>query len=426
MLDMNLIRHNRDVVEATVRKRGLSDEGMIERIIGLDERRRRLLSEVDGIRHRRRELSEGIRQLRIKGEDVNRLVAEVRSLKEQLDVKEKELRAVEGRMKPLLLMLPNILSPDVPEGLSDEENIVVREPIKPREFDFEVKPHYEIGERLGILDTRAGAAIAGSHFPLFKGYGATLCRALINLMLDTHIRNGYTEILPPFLANRTTMVGTGQLPKFEDDMYRIESEDMFLIPTGEVPLTSLHHNSIISFARLPLRYVAYTPCFRREAGAYGAKTRGLLRVHQFDKVELMVFATEEQAPAEHQKILKDAETILQRLNLPYRVTLLCSGEVSFAARKCYDLELWAPGVRRYLEVSSVSDFGDFQARRLSIRYRQPGGRILFCHTLNGSGVALPRLIASILENYQTPDGGVIIPEALRPYIGVDRIDPLPL
>jgi len=421
MLDMNLIRRKSEVVREALKRRGMPDEGLVERILSFDEQRRRLLTRIDELRHRRKELSKEIGRFRAAGEDAGELISEVQSLKSELADKEKELRGVEDEMSRLLLVLPNIPDSDVPDGVGDADNKVVREPIEPREFDFAVRPHYEVGERLGILNPAVGASIAGSHFPLFVGAGARLCRALVNIMLDTHTESGYTEILPPFLANRASMLGTGQLPKFEDDMYRVESEDMFLIPTGEVPLTSLHRDSILSFARLPLRYVAYTPCFRREAGA---KTRGLLRVHQFDKVELMVFATEEQAPAEHQKILQDAETILQKLKLPYRVVLLCAGELGFAARKCYDLELWAPGVRKYLEVSSVSHFGDFQARRLNIRYRRPGGKLFFCHTLNGSGLALPRLVASILENYQNPDGSVTVPEALRPYMGgMERIEP---
>lgn len=422
MLDIEIFRRNAAAVKESLKKRNLQDDGAVDRVVELDEKKRKLTVETDELRHRRKELSEKIGRMRKTGESVDSLVSEVHGIKERLDSYEEELRKLEEEIQATVLRIPNVLDEAVPEGKTSEENKVIREWGEKRSFGFEVKPHYEIGAQLGILDMERGAMIAGSHFPLFIGTGAALCRALINFMLDTHTQNGYIEVSPPFVANRVTMTGTGQLPKFEEDMYRIDSDDFFLIPTAEVPLTSLHRDQILSFARLPLRYTSYTPCFRREAGAYGAKTRGLLRVHQFDKVELMVYSAPKQSPSEHEKILKDAENIIQKLGLPYRVVLLCGGETGFSARKCYDIELWAPGVGQYLEVSSVSNFGDFQARRLNIRYREPGGKVHFAHTLNGSGVALPRLIAAILENYQNEDGSVTVPEVLRSYIrGLERI-----
>jgi len=423
MLDVTLLRERPEVVRESLMKRGY-DTAPLEHILQIDTKRRRLITESDRLRHRRKELSREIGERKKRGEQADDLIHKVQSIKTQLETMEKELKSIEQEFDDLRLLLPNIPDPDVPVGQDETANRVVETHGEVRDFGFEVRPHWEVGARLGILDMERGARIAGSHFPLFVGDGARLVRALINFMLDLHTReHGYLEVWPPLLVNRATMTGTGQLPKFEDDMYRTERDGLFLVPTAEVPLVSLHAGRTLSFARLPLRYVAYTPCFRREAGAYGAKTRGLLRVHQFDKVELVSFTTEDQSEKEHSHMLDCAKKVLDKLGLVYRVVLLCTGELGFAARKCYDIEIWAPGVGRWLEVSSVSNCGDFQARRLGIRYREPGGRPRLCHTLNGSGVALARLVAAILEQFQNEDGSVMVPEVLRGAVGRERLEP---
>lgn len=422
MLEIGFLRENAGRVRDAIRRRGMGDGEAVDEILRLDAERRGLVTRVDELRHERKEKSARIGELRKKGDDATELVERVQRIKSELDELEKRLRGVEAERRSLLLVLPNVPQDGVPDGAGDERNVEVRKWGEWEEPGFEVAPHWEAGERLGMMDFKRGAGMAGSHFPLFLGLGARLCRALLNFMLEMHVgEHGYTEVWPPLLANRRALTGTGQLPKFEEDMYRTEPDDLFLLPTAEVPLTSLHAGGTLSFARLPLRYCAYTPCWRREAGAYGAKTRGLLRVHQFDKVELMVFSRAEQSRAEHERILSHAEEVLRRLGLVYRVVLLCAGELGFAAAKCYDIEVWAPGVGQWLEVSSVSNFEEFQARRLNIRYREPGGALRYCHTLNGSGVALARLVAAILEQNQNADGSVTVPEALRGAMGVERI-----
>jgi seryl-tRNA synthetase len=333
---------------------------------------------------------------------------------------EKDLSEVRRELRNRMLEIPNLAMEDVPVGGEDANKLL-------REWGEEVckvgaKPHWDIGESLGMLDTKLAAKLAGSNFALFRGAGAKLVRSLMQFMLDTHSASGYLEVWPPVLANREVMTGAGQLPKFEEDMYRFEKDDMFLIPTAEVPLTAMHGGEILQFTDLPLKYCAYTPCFRREAGAYGRETRGLLRVHQFDKVEILKVTTEEQAADELEGLLADAEGIIQKLGLRYRVQLLSTREMTFASERTYDIEIWSPGVQRWLEVSSVSSFGAFQARRLSLRYRDKNRKVHFCRTMNGSGVAFARLIACLLETYQREDGSVEVPEALRPYFGADRIE----
>ena len=335
---------------------------------------------------------------------------------------EAELRRVEAELDQQALYVPNLPLPDLPDG-DASHNAVLRSWGTPRPREPGLKPHWELGAALGIFDFERGAKVAGSGFPLFVGMGSKLVRALINFMLDLHTReHGYVELEPPFVVKREMMQGTGQVPKFEADAYRTEPDDLFLVPTAEVPVTNLHRDEIVDGARLPLAYTAYTPCFRREAGAAGRDTRGLLRVHQFDKVELVRFARPADSPTEHEKMTAHAEAVLQRLELPYRVVLLAAGDVGFASAKTYDLEAWAPAVGQWLEVSSSSTFTDFQARRANIRYRPgPGAKPEFVHTLNASGVALPRTLAALLETHQRPDGSVTLPSALAPYLGTDRL-----
>ena len=423
MLDIGFVRDNADVVRDAMVKRGY-DTAPLERLLEIDARRRQLITKTDQLRHKRKELSKKIGLLRREGGDTETLISQVQQVKTELENAEAELKSLQTEFNSLRLLLPNIPDPDAPVGEDESANVVVETCGEAKEADFEIRPHWEVGKKLGILDMERGAKIAASHFPFFLGDGARLVRALINFMLNLHTsRHGYKEVLPPLLVNRQTMLGTGQLPKFEDDMYRTARDELYLVPTAEVPLVNIHANQTLSFAHLPLRYTAYTPCFRREAGAYGAKTRGLLRVHQFDKVELVSFTTQEQSEEEHQHMLSCAKVVLDELGLVYRVVLLCTGELGFAARKCYDIEVWAPATRRWLEVSSISNCGDFQARRLGIRYREPGGRTRLCHTLNGSGVALARLIAAILEQFQNPDGSVTIPEVLRKDMGKEKLEP---
>lgn len=422
MLENALIREKTDLVRRSLLNRGY-DTKILDRILEIDRLRRQLITKADQLRHQRKKLSRKIGDIKKRGDSTEVIVRQVQEIKKDLEQTERQLREVEEEFEKLRLLLPNIPDDDIPVGQDESANKVVETHGEFQEPPFKLKPHWEIGSELGILDMERGARIAGSHFPLFIREGARLVRSLINFMLDLHKDHGYVEVWPPLLLNRKSMVGTGQLPKFEEDMYRTFREGLFLVPTAEVPLVNLHAGQTLSFARLPLRYTAYTPCFRREAGAYGAKTRGLLRVHQFDKVELVSFTTAEQSNQEHQHMLNCAKKVLDKLGLVYRVVLLCTGELGFAARRCYDIEVWAPAVGRWLEVSSVSNCGDFQSRRLGIRYREPGGKTQFCHTLNGSGVALARLIAAILEQYQNQDSTVTIPHALQEYIGFELLEP---
>ncbi|MBR2979633.1 MAG: serine--tRNA ligase [Myxococcaceae bacterium] len=346
-----------------------------------------------------------------------------KSIKDAQKSLDAELADIEGALGDILMRLPNLPHESVPDGTSDADNVVLRAVGQKPKFDFTPKSHWELGEALGLLDFERAAKVAGARFAVYKGLLARLERALIAFMLDVHTSRGYTEVLPPFLVNRASMTGTGQLPKFEEDSYRTEGEDeLFLAPTAEVPVTNLHRDEILDGASLPIRYCAYTPCFRREAGSYGKDTRGLIRQHQFQKVELVKFTRPEDSEAEHEALTRDAEEILQRLGLHYRVVALCAGDLGFSAAKCHDLEVWLPGQATYREISSCSNFEDFQARRASIRFRQtPKEKPRFVHTINGSGLAVGRTVVAILENYQRADGSIAIPEALRPYMGVDEI-----
>ena len=417
MLDLKFIRENREKVSAAIDHK--HEKVDLEKLLLLDEKRRKLIGEADLLKQERNKTSALIPQLKKKGQDPQAELARMKEISDKITSLDNELRDLENQIEYLLLRIPNLPHQSVPIGEDDSANLVVREWGQHPRFDFQPRPHWELGELLGILDLPRSAKISGSNFALFVNLGARLERALISFMLDLHTQqHGYQEVWVPHLATRQTMTGTGQLPKLEEDMYRCEVDDLFLIPTAEVSVTNMHRDEILKGEELPICYTAYTPCYRREAGTYGRETKGLIRVHQFDKVELVKFVQPETSYQELEKLVANAEKVLQLLELPYRVRLLCTGDLSFAAAKCYDLEVWAPGVGKYLEVSSCSNFEDFQARRMNIRYRpQAGAKPELVHTLNGSGVALPRTVIGILENYQTKKGTVRLPKLLQPYLG---------
>ena len=425
MLDLKWIRQEPETARRRLARRGKPEEtdAAVERVLTLDEERRALIGEGDALKARRNVVSQQVGTRKRHGEPAEELIAEMRAGGERIRALDERLREIEGQIEDALLRTPNAPLESVPEG-GEESNRVVREWGERRAFGFTPRPHWELGAELGLLDLPAGAKVSGSGFPAYRGLGARLQRALVGFMLDLHTgEHGYTEVATPFVVNRASMTGTGQLPKFEDDAYRIEADDLFLIPTAEVPVTNLHRDEILDAERLPIAYAAYSPCFRREAGAAGKDTRGILRVHQFDKVELVRFERPEDSEAALERLLGHAEAVLQRLGLAYRVVLLAAGDTGFSSAKTYDLEVWAPGVEKWLEVSSCSVFTDFQARRAGIRYRPAAGaKLEFVHTLNGSGVALPRTVIALLENYQTVDGAVELPPALQPYLGVERIE----
>ncbi|MBD3349281.1 MAG: serine--tRNA ligase [Candidatus Eisenbacteria bacterium] len=416
MLDLKHIRNDPDAVRKAIADKG--EKADLERLLSLDEELRALIVEADELKQDRNVSSERIAEMKKKGEDASELISQMRDVSARIKAFDERMAGLRDEIEALALTVPNIPHPSVPVGKDEDDNVLVREWGEPEEPCASPRPHWEIGEELGILNLPAATKIAGSGFICFVGLGALLERALIRFMLDVHTKeHGYTEVSTPFLSNRDAMTGTGQLPKLEEDMYRTSDDDLFLIPTAEVPITNIHREEILDGGRLPVRYVGYSPCFRREAGSYGKDTRGLIRVHQFDKVEMVKFVEPETSYDELESLTANAEDILQRLGIPYRVKTLCTGDLSFAAAKCYDIDAWAPGVGAWLEVSSCSNFEDFQARRSGIRYRpEDGGKPGFVHTLNGSGLALPRTLIAVVENYQTPDGRVRIPEALRPYM----------
>lgn len=424
MLDIKLIREDPDRVRAGLKTRHSPVD--VSAVLELDERRRAGITEGDRLKALRNEISKKIGALKKAGEDTTEIQRQTREMGEQISALDAQLREIEEAQRQLVLAIPNLPHESVPSGDDALDNVVVREWGRKQTFDFEPKDHVALGEALGLFDFERAARMSGAGFPLFKGPGARLERALIQFMLDLHAtRHGYVEISPPFLVTTATMTGTGQLPKMADDMYRVPGDDLWLIPTAEVPVTNLYREEIIR-EPLPLKFVAHTPCFRREAGSAGKETRGLIRVHQFDKVELVKFVPPGTSYDELEKLVADATAVLEALGLTYRVLQLCSGDMSFAAAKCYDLELWAPGFNGWLEVSSCSNFEAFQARRAGIRWKNPEGKTEFVHTLNGSGVALPRLVVALLENGQQPDGSVVLPEALRPYLGgLERLEPPP-
>lgn len=416
MLDMKYLRDNLACAEAALATRGgeISLAGFRE----LDEQRRRILTENESLKALKNSTSEEIAKVKDKS-TVKDKIAEMKEVSAKIKQLDDQLKQVEDELDSLLMTIPNLPHPTTPVGRSEEENVVVRSWGVPPEFAFTAKPHWELAEELGILDFERAAKITGARFCLSKGAGARLERALISFMLDLHTtEHGYTEVLPPFMVNRASMTGTGQLPKFEEDLFRLVDPDFLLIPTAEVPVTNIHRDEIMKKGDLPINYTAYTPCFRREAGSYGKDTRGLIRQHQFNKVELVKFVHPETSQAELEKLTGHAEKVLQLLELPYRVMALCSGDIGFSACKTYDLEVWLPGQSAYREISSCSSFGDFQARRASIRFREEEkSKPEFVHTLNGSGLAVGRTLVAILENYQQADGTVLIPTVLQPYMG---------
>jgi seryl-tRNA synthetase len=417
MLDLKFIRNNLDTVKAMLQARNTTLD--LDEFQALDQRRLALLAEVESLKNRRNTCSEEIARMKRAKADAGAEIAAMRDISRQIKELDAEVAEVENRLYEIVYLIPNLPHQSVPAGTSEDDNQFIREwGVKP-EFDFTPDPHWEIGEKLQILDFERGAKITGARFTLYRGLGAKLERALINFMLDLHTEeHGYTEVLPPFIVNRTTMTGTGQLPKFEEDLFKLEGLDYYLIPTAEVPVTNIYQNEILGRGELPCCFTAYTPCFRKEAGSYGRDTRGLIRQHQFNKVELVKFAEPETSYEELEKLLSNAETVLQKLGLHYRVVNLCAGDLGFSAAKTYDIEVWLPGQGLYREISSCSNFEEFQARRANIRYRpKAGGKTRFVHTLNGSGLAVGRTLVAILENYQNPDGSVTIPEALRPYLG---------
>jgi seryl-tRNA synthetase len=421
LLSLQFIREHPEKVREALANR--HESAPLDEILDLDVKRRQLLQQVESMRAEQNAASAEVARVKDKSTVAGR-IAELRELSQRIKEMEPTIREIDEQLNQLLLLMPNIPHESVPVGKDESENLVLRSWGEPRQFDFDPLPHWEIGERLGIMDFERSAKISGARFSLLKGHGARMARALISFMLDVHTsEHGYTEIYTPFLVRRECMVGTGQLPKFEVDMYRTDPDDLFLIPTAEVPVTNYHREEILEPGTLPLYYVAYTPCFRREAGSAGRDTRGLIRVHQFDKVELVKFVAPETSYDELEKLVADAEDILRKLQIPYRVSQMCTGDVGFTASKKYDPEAWMPGQDKYVEISSCSNFEDFQARRAGIRYRpETGAKAEFVHTLNGSGLAVGRTLAAVLENYQQEDGSVVVPDALRPYMGwLDRI-----
>ncbi|MFH1148614.1 MAG: serine--tRNA ligase [Pseudomonadota bacterium] len=423
MLDLKYVRENLDSIKEMLARRG-SDLSLSE-FEAVDTERRRIIQDVEDFRNRRNVVSEEVGRLKKEGADAGHLTEQMKAVNARIKDLEIVLNEKEGALSAILLNMPNVPHPGVPIGRESSDNPVVKRWGDIRKFDFEPKPHWDIGEELGILDFERGTKIAGARFTLYRGAGAQMERALINFMLDLHAgRHGYTEILPPFIVNSTSMTGTGQLPKFKEDLFKLEGWDYYLIPTAEVPVTNIHQGEVLEETDLPKRYAAFSACFRAEAGSHGKDTRGLIRQHQFNKVELVKFTTPETSYKELESLLMDAEEVLQQLNLPYQVVELCTGDLGFSAARTYDIEVWLPGQNTFREISSCSNFEDFQARRAKIRFRRTGKtKTELVHTLNGSGLAIGRTLVAVLENYQQADGSVIIPPVLRPYMmGKARIE----
>lgn len=422
MLDIKRLRSNfEEVKEALGKRSGNYDlEGFLE----LDTKRRELLAEVEVLKNKQNVVSKQVPMMKKEGKDVTAVLAEMKELSEEIKGIDQQVKEVDDKLQTILLTLPNTPNPQVPVGASDEENVELRRVGDVREFDFEIKPHWDLGESLDILDFEKGAKVTGARFTFYKGLGARLERAIMNFMLDMHVdKHGYTEVFPPFMVNRASMTGTGQLPKFEEDAFKVQGTDYFLVPTAEVPVTNMYRDQILDGKDLTIKHCAYTACFRAEAGSAGRDTRGIIRQHQFNKVEMVKFARPENSYEELETLTNDAEGILQALGLPYRVVRLCTGDLGFSSAMTYDIEVWMPSYGRYVEISSCSNFEDFQARRANIKFKDNiKDKAQFIHTLNGSGLAVGRTTAAILENFQQADGSVIIPEALRPYMaGVERI-----
>ena len=422
MLDIKLLRNDYERIMEVMKVRGES-VGDIGKVLEYDEQRRQLTYETETLKAKQTEFSKQIPALKKEGKDVAPIFAEMKEISEKSKELDGKIRELDEKINEIMLTIPNIPHPSVPIGDTDEDNVEVRKFGTPTSFDFEAKAHWDIGEGLGILDFETGAKVSGSRFTFYKGLGARLERSLISFYLDTHTtKNGYEEVLPPYLVLRESMVGTGQLPKFEEDAYKTAVEDYFLIPTAEVPVTNMYRDDILDGSKMPIKHVAYSACFRAEAGSAGRDTRGLIRQHQFNKVELVKFVKPETSYDELEKLTLDAESVLQLLGLPYRVVSICTGDLGFTAAKKYDIEVWMPSYGRYVEISSCSNFEDFQARRANIKYKDSvKDKAKFVHTINGSGVAIGRTVAAILENYQNADGSVTVPEVLRPYMGTDII-----
>lgn len=422
MLDIKIIRENPDRVKAALKTRNADYDSYIDEILEIDEKRRKLSTETDALKAEQNKVSKQIPIMKKNGENTDAVMAEMKEISEKIKNDNAVISELESKQRDTLLRIPNIPSETTPIGKDDSENVELRKWGEPSKFDFEPLAHWDIGKNLGILDPETAAKVTGARFHFYKGLGARLERAVISYFLNTHAENGYTEVLPPYMVNRASMTGTGQLPKFEEDAFRVANNDYFLIPTAEVPVTNMHRDEILSGDKLPIKYCAYSACFRAEAGSAGRDQRGLIRQHQFNKVELVKFVDPATSYDELEKLTNDAERVLQGLGLPYRVVALSTGDIGFSSAKTYDIEVWMPSYNRYVEISSCSNFEDYQARRAAIRFKNsPKDKAQFVHTLNGSGVAVGRTVAAILENYQNADGSVIIPEALVPFMGTNII-----
>lgn len=422
MLDIRVIRENPEKVKAAMKSRNKDMDAQVDRVLEIDAARRELMGKADALKAEQNAASKEIPRIKKEGGDISEIMSRMNEIKESVKKLDAELAGLDAAQKSIMYEFPNIPHESVPVGKDDSENVEVRRWGEPTKFDFEPKAHWDIGADLGILDPETAAKVTGTRFHFYKDLGARLERAIMNFFLNTHTANGYTEIFPPYMVNRASMTGTGQLPKFEEDAFKITNDDYFLIPTAEVPVTNMHRDEILDGTKLPIKYCAYSACFRAEAGSAGRDTRGLIRQHQFNKVELVKFANPENSYEELEKLTNDAERVLQLLGLPYRVVTLSTGDLGFSSAKTYDIEVWMPSYGRYVEISSCSNFEDFQARRASIRFKNsPKDKAQLVHTLNGSGVAIGRTTAAILENYQNADGSVTVPEVLRPYMGVDKI-----
>ena len=423
MLDLKRIRNNPEEIKLALTNRGEDfDVSVIDELVKLDEERRNILSEVEVLKSKRNQVSAEIPKLKKAGEDVAPIMAEMKELGNEIKEHDSNLASVNEKIEYIMLRIPNIPNPQVPEGESDADNVEIKRWGETPKFNGEPKAHWDLGTDLGILDAERGGKVAGSRFTFYKGLGARLERAVLNYFMDKHSdEHGYTEILPPYMVNRASMTGTGQLPKFEEDAFKVENNGFFLIPTAEVPVTNMYRDEVLNAEELPVKHVAYSACFRAEAGSAGRDTRGLIRQHQFNKVELVKFVKPEESYNELEKLVRDAEEVLEELGLPYRKVRICKGDLGFTAALKYDLEVWMPSYNRYVEISSCSNFEDFQARRANIKYREGKEKPQFVHTLNGSGLAVGRTVAAILENYQNEDGTVRVPDALKRYMGVDVI-----
>ena len=422
MLDIKLIRSNPDQIKQSVNRRGKNYDPIFDQILEIDQKRRALNSKCDDLKYKQNSFSKQLPNLKKAGKDVSSMMKEMKEISDEVKSLTSQINELENSQKEILLKIPNAVHESTPDGLDDSANVEIRKFSSPREFDFTPLPHWDLGNNLDIIDPERAAKVTGTRFVFYKGLGARLERAVINFYLDTHLKNGYTELFPPFMANKDSLIGTGQLPKFEEDMFKIENKDYYLISTAEVPVTNFHRSEILNADELPIKYCAYSACFRGEAGSAGRDTRGLIRQHQFNKVELVKFVKPENSYDELEKLVEDAQKVLKLLELPHRVVALSAGDLGFSSAKTYDIEVWMPSYNRYVEISSCSNFEDYQARRANIKYKSsPKDKAQFIHTLNGSGVAVGRTVAAILENFQNKDGSVTVPKVLVPYIGCEVI-----